>query len=216
MIYSGKLIESDGKRIAVFELDEDINQDEVIRFSPNNEYQAEIIFDDNRRLTSLQRKKAHALIADVARWSGDDPAYSKAWLKYYFVADTDNEYFSLSDCSVTTARLFINYLIEFAFKWNVPFKAKGMDVQDDIGKYLWLCIKYRKCTICGQHGEIHHLNAIGAGRDRKQIDHTQHDLICLCRDHHQEAHNLGIKTFKQRYMVAGIKLSSKDVKEFKI
>lgn len=33
MIYSGKLIESDGKRIAIFELDEDINQDEVIRFS---------------------------------------------------------------------------------------------------------------------------------------------------------------------------------------
>lgn len=216
MIYSGKLIESDGKRIAIFELDEDINQDEVIRFSPNNEYQAEIIFDDNRRLTSLQRKKAHALIADVARWSGDDPAYSKAWLKYYFIADTDNEYFSLSDCSVTTARLFINYLIEFAFKWNVPFKAKGMDMQDDIGKFLWLCIKYRKCAICGKHGEIHHLNAIGAGRDRKQINHTQHDLICLCRGHHQEAHNLGIKTFKQRYMIAGIKLSPQDVKEFKI
>ena len=91
-----------------------------------------------------------------------------------------------------------------------------MDVQDDIGKYLWLCIKYRKCTICGQHGEIHHLNAVGAGRDRKHIDHSQHDLICLCREHHNEAHQIGVNTFKKKYQVDGIKLSSKDVKEFKI
>lgn len=216
MFYSGKLIESDGKRLVVFELDEDINQDEVIRFSPNGEYLAEIIFDDNRRLSSLQRKKAHALLADFARWSGDDPEYVKLWLKYYFIADTGNEYFSLSDCSVTTARLFINYLIEFAFKWNIPFRQKGMALQDDINKYLWLCIKYRKCAICGKYGEIHHIQAVGAGRDRKHIDHSHHDLICLCREHHNEAHQLGVNTFKQKYQVDGIKLSQQDVKEFKI
>lgn len=216
MEYVGKLIESDGQYFMAFETSDVINVEEIRRFNTNGEFKATIKFDDERSLSADQRKKAHALLGDIARWSGDDPEYIKAWLKYYFIADTGAEYFSLSDTDMTTARLFINYLIEFAFKWDIPFKDKGLTLQDDIGKYLWLCLKYRKCAICGKHADVHHIDTVGAGRNRGKVNHSELEMIALCRTHHNEAHQIGWHTFNKKYQVAGIKLTVQDIKEFKI
>lgn len=217
MDYVAQIQEIQDGRQVMLTTDEAIDIERAIRYSPDpDQLTARLIFDDRRKLSASQRKKVYALIGDFARYSGDDPEYIKVWLKFYYQAETGAESFSLSNCSMTTARLFINYLIEFAFKWGIPFKDKGLDLQDDIGKYLWLCIKYRKCSLCGKHGEIHHLETVGQGRDRRHIDHSKHDLICLCREHHTEAHALGVDSFKRKYHVAGIRLSPQDAKLFKI
>ena len=216
MEFTGKLTEAKGRRFVTFELTEELDIAEISRFSNNGVINAAIKFEDNRKLSVDQRSKAHALIGDIAKWSVSEPEYVKAWLKYYFIVDTGAEYFSLSNCDMTTARLFITYLIDFCFKWNVPFKGKGLDVADDIGKYLWLCIKHRKCAISGQKADIHHVDAIGAGRNRNHVDHSKHLMIALSRQYHQEAHNIGWETFKKKYHVFGIKLTPQDVKEFGI
>lgn len=216
MDYIGRLIETKGKQFVAFELSEELDIAEISRFSNDGVIKASIQFEDNRKLSMDQRKKAHALIRDIALWSVSEPEYIKAWMKYYFIVDTGVEYFSLGSCDMTTARLFITYLIDFCFKWNVPFKGKGLDVADDIGKYLWLCINHRRCAISGKPADIHHIDAIGAGRDRRTIDHSKHELIALSREYHEEAHKIGWETFKRKYHVYGIKLTPQDIKEFKI
>lgn len=215
MNYVGRLTKVNGQEVTFF-LNERPDIEELSRFSDSNILQAEVTFDDNRRLSADQRKKAWALINDIARHTGFNPVEAGDWMKAYFMAETGNDYFSLSDCSVTIARLFISYLINFCFEWNIPFKGKGLELHDDIRKYLWLCIKHRKCALCGLKGEIHHMNAIGAGRDRKTIDHSNHDLICLCRKHHNEAHSIGRQTFEDKHKAQGIKLVAEDVKRFRI
>lgn len=213
-MYIGRLTQYKDKKYVTFEIDEELDLEQIRRYSTDGILKAGITFDDNRILSADQRKKIYALLGEIARWSVSEPEWIKAWMKFYFISESGEDDFSLSNCSMTTARLFINYLIEFCFEWNVPFKDKGLTLQDDIGKYLWLCIKYRKCALCGKPADYHHTQAIGLGRNRKEADHSQHELIALCREHHQNAHMVGWETFKQAHYVDGIKLTTQDIKEF--
>ncbi len=164
----------------------------------------EIRLDDGRTITALQRKKVYATIRDIALWSGYVPEEQKEWLKYLYIEQTGEPYFSLSDCSIDTAREFIGCILEYALKEHIPLSDDGVDRAEDVGKYLWCCIKYRRCAVCGQDGEVHHVDAIGMGRNRDKIDDSAHRKICLCRKHHIAAHNLGINRFESMYHVYGI------------
>lgn len=114
------------------------------------------------------------------------------------------EYFSLSNCSISTARDFITYLIDFILANDIPLSEKALKRTDDIDRYLWSCIKYKKCCICGRKGEMHHWDAIGMGRNRKLYDDSKHRKIQLCREHHTEAHKIGKDAFEKKYHVYGI------------
>ena len=74
----------------------------------------------------------------------------------------------------------------------------------DIGKYLYFCIKHKKCCVCGKDGEIHHVDAIGMGNDRRYIDDSGYRKMCLCRTHHTIAHQRGMEAFTAMYKVYGI------------
>lgn len=50
------------------------------------------------------------------------------------------------------------------------------------------------------------MNAIGMGRDRKEIVHEGMEVLPLCRVHHSEAHTIGRETFCKKYHVFGIRL----------
>ena len=178
---------------------------EIAKYSNGGTAKAEIRIDDGRTITAEQRKKAYATIRDIADYLGDWPEYYKNFLKFNFCMEKDIEYFSLSNCSVETARDFITYLIDFILENNIPLSEKALLRTDDIDRYLWSCIKYKKCCICGQAGEIHHWDAVGMGRDRREIDDSQNKKMCLCRKHHGEAHNMGNSAFEKKYHVYGIK-----------
>lgn len=165
---------------------------------------AEIRIDDGRIITSLQRRKAYATIRDISSWTGYLPEEQKEWLKYLYIERTGNPYFSLSDCSMDTAREFINVILDYALEEGIPLSERGIERTDDIGRYLYSCIKNKRCAVCGRPGEIHHVDAIGAGRDRKYVDDSGYRKICLCREHHTVAHQRGMKAFEQMYHVYGI------------
>lgn len=215
MIYVDQLLEIRGDEV-VFKLDEFPDIDRLKQLSDDGYLKAEIRFDDNRRITAEQRKKTWALIGDIAKHTGFNPIEAGDWMKAYYMAESGAEYFSLSNCSVTTARLFISYIIEFCFLWNIPFKKKGMEMHDDINAYVWLCIKYRKCVLCGQKADWHHIDAVGAGNNRKTVDHSSRRLIALCRRHHNEAHQIGKDTFLNKHHIDGIKLTKQQIKEIDI
>ena len=172
--------------------------------------QAEMRFDDGRRISIEQRKKAYATIRDIAVYTGYFPEEQKEWLKYLYVSKTGNDYISLSDCSMDEAREFINVILEYAIENGVQFSEEGIKRADDIGKYLYFCIKHRKCAVCGQSGEVHHEDAIGMGNERKTLDDSNHKKICLCRKHHTLAHQLGVIRFTEMYKVYGIVVKGED------
>ena len=166
---------------------------------------AELRLDDGRMISSDQRKKAYATINDIALYTGYLPEQEKEWLKYYHISRTGAPYISLSNCSMDEAREFINTILEYAIEEGIPLSEAGVTRADDIGKYLYFCLIHKKCAVCGMPGEIHHVDAIGMGRNRRKIDDSQCRKICLCRKHHTIAHQRGMRAFEQIYHVYGIK-----------
>ena len=165
---------------------------------------AEMRFDDGRHISAEQRKKVYATIRDIADYTGYLPEEQKEWLKYLHISNTGCDYFSLSNCTMDTAREFINTILEYALENGVPLSEEAINRTDDIGRYLYFCIKNKKCAVCGKPGEIHHEDAIGMGNDRKKVDDSNHKKICLCRLHHTMAHQLGVIRFTEMYKVYGI------------
>ena len=165
---------------------------------------AEIRFDDGRHISAEQRKKAYATIRDISDWTGYLPEEMKEILKYQHMMRTGDSYFSLSNCSMDTAREFINTILEFALENGIPLSDNAIERTDDIGRYLYYCLLHKKCVICGKDGEIHHEDAIGMGNDRTKVDDSSYKKICLCREHHTLAHSLGVIRFREMYKVYGI------------
>lgn len=76
---------------------------------------------------------------------------------------------------------------------------------DDIYRYLYLCLAHRKCAICNDHADVHHVDRIGMGRDRERIVHEGLLAVALCRKHHNAAH-LGESELFEKYHIHGIAL----------
>lgn len=165
---------------------------------------AELRLDDGRTISADQRKKAYATIKDIAAHTGYLPEEQKEWLKYLHISQTGCEYFSLSNCSMDTAREFINTILEYAIQEGIHLSDAGVDRTDDISKYLYFCIKHKKCCVCGRDGEIHHEDAIGMGQDRTTFDDSINRKMCLCRTHHTIRHQIGNERFEKMYKVYGI------------
>lgn len=168
--------------------------------------ECEVTLTDGRSISAAQRKKAYATIADIAAYSGDVPEYVKEHLKWLFCMENGIDGFSLSDCDMSTAREFISYVLEFAILWGVPLSDLALKRTDDIGRYLYFCLENRVCAVCGKRADVHHVDRVGLGRDRKTIIHTGMRAEALCREHHGECHTIGQATFDEKYHIYGIEL----------
>lgn len=176
---------------------------------------AELRINDGRTITINQRKKIYATIRDISSFIGDNPEFLKEYLKYDYCAATGEEYFSLSDCSVTTAREFINHILEFILEWDIPLSEEALKRTDDIDKYLYMCIKYRRCCITGKKSaDIHHVEGsrVGMGRNRKKIDHSNLELMALSREWHNKVHQEGEEEIFNNYKIYGIKVDRETLK----
>lgn len=165
----------------------------------------ELRLNDGRTISAEQRKKIFAIIRDISLYSGHEPEYLRQYMTWDFCSVSDNEWFSLSDVDMTTAKEFITYLITFCFEYDIPTKDTLLNQTDDISKYLYLCLEHRKCAICNKKAEVHHVDRIGMGADREKIVHVGLEAIALCHEHHIKAHIREKELFKE-YFIYGIKL----------
>lgn len=179
-------------------------QHRIIKYKNNNVINAELRIDDGRTITVDQRKKIFATIKDISLYTGDHPEELRAWLLYDYCIKTGEIPFSLSNCSISQAREYITFIIDFILKENIPLSDAALNRTDDIDRYLWGCIKYKRCALCGKEGETHHWDAIGMGNDRETFDDSHKRKIQLCRKHHSKAHNMGRDSFGVKYHVYGI------------
>ena len=218
MNYIGKFKGVNGSFVT-FELNEPFDTLEARRKAGSGIIKAFIEVQDNDMISDDQRKKIFALINDICDHTGYMFDEMDQKMRYYFMADTGCEVFSLARNKVTKefASRYIEYIIEWCFKTGVPFKYREYHMAADITRTLFIYLKYRQCFVCGkQHADVAHVEAVGAGRNRRKIDHSKHHFMALCRNHHVEQHTIGMDTFLKKYKLVPIKLNEEQIREFKI
>lgn len=180
-------------------------------------------FADGRRISPEQRKKAYALMGEIADWIGDVPEYVKKLMKIEFMASRmktiGEKIFSLSDTDVTTAKEFISFLIDFMLEHEVPSKTPLYELCEDIRKYIYACFMHKTCAVCGKRGaDVHHLSGSRVGHGGlkwREKDQTGALVLPLCREHHMAAHD-GEEAFLERYHLEGIEMDAALKKLYKV
>ena len=183
--------------------------DNVERFIRREYEEVEIGLKDGRTITPQQRRKAFALIGEIAEYVGDNTEDVKEERKHDFLREhaegLEKEMFSLSNCSVTRAREFIEYLIKFILRHDIPTHVPLAELADDVDQYVYSCLIYKKCAACGAKAELHHVDTVGMGNNRNKVEHLGRRCLPLCRKHHEEAHQMGDEAFaKYHHLNFGI------------
>lgn len=179
-----------------------------------------VCWADARNISPDQRRKAYALMGEIAAWSGSSPEEVKAAMKVDFrqraFGGLQQGLISLADCTMTEARLFISMLIDFMLEVDVPSKVPLWDYNDDVGAYVYACLMHRKCAVCGRKADLHHVDRVGMGRDRREICHIGMQALPLCRTHHEEAHQHGDARLMQKYHLEPIEIDQKIAKVYRL
>ena len=205
---TGIKVDNDGTYLKVFVPKRNL-QNEILEKRIRT---CEIRLDDNRRITSEQRKKAYACIRDISKYTGIPPETQKEILKYLFVEKTGGEYISLSNCSIDQAREFINLIMDVILENGIQMDESGIDRSDDTDHYLWKCLEQRVCAVCGKpFSDRHHISGsrIGMGNNRNKTSNAGRKMICLCREHHNICHKDEVGFFK-RYHIYGVHFEEGD------
>ena len=172
----------------------------------------EIGIPDGRLITPEQRKHAYALMRDISDWMGEmEMDTVKDLMKFKFMVEEmkaiERRIFSLADCDMTTAREFIDFLIRFIVANDIPARTSLTECCGDIERYVYECLMHRVCAVCGKPADLHHVDAIGAGRDRDAVYQIGMGVLPLCRIHHTECHKIGRETFTDKYHLQPIPLT---------
>lgn len=194
--------------------------DNIDRMLTRRYDEVQIALPDGRRISPEQRRKAYALMGEIAAYSGYTPDEAKLTLKHEFMAKhletLEKELFSLSDCDMTTAREFIGYLIDFCLEFDVPTHVPLAEYCDDLERYVYGCLIHRKCCVCGRRAELHHVDRVGMGNDRNEITHEGRRCLPLCREHHTEVDHLGDRALCDRYHVTPVTIDAKIIKTYRL
>lgn len=185
---------------------------------PNLSDEVTVIWKDNRCITSDQMRKAWALMGEIAAYQGETSKdvyreQSSAFTIKHLQTLQDG-LFHLSTATVSTARAFINMLIEIIVEYGIPTKEPLTALCDDIEKYVYACLLNRKCAVCGAKTELHHVDQVGMGRNRREIDHLGMQCLPLCRKHHDEAHTIGKSAFMARYHLESVAVDERIAKVY--
>jgi hypothetical protein len=149
-------------------------------------------FLDNRDKSYDQIRIAWALMTEIGAHvcQHKDAVYEDQ--KMFFNAYMDNLYGEmhetlkgLSKASMTVAREFVDYLISFCIRQDIPTSIPLYDKCNDIETYVYMCLMHKKCAVCNkQPVDLHHFDQIGMGNSRVDKYQIGMCVISLCREHH--------------------------------
>lgn len=194
---------------------------------------ATLILSDGRRISPRQRNKIFALVGDIARFAnGIDKGKKteqretlrqmqllylldgsseevRSQLTYHYCQLLGVDLFSLSDVDMSTASDFIDWLVELCVQYGIPCTDTLLNRCEDQRRYLYACVANRSCAVCGKRADIHEVDRVGAGRNRREIHHLNQRVQPLCRMHHREVDGIGQESFDEKYHLGWIRLDSK-------
>lgn len=187
---------------------------------PNLSDDVTVLWHDSRHISDEQRRKAWALMTEIAMYQGQTKEDTYAEQKTAFTVKhleiLQGELFRLSTATVTMARAFITMLVEIIIEYGIPTKEPLYGLCDDIPRYVYACLMNKKCAVCGKKTELHHVTAVGMGRNRREIDHIGMQALPLCREHHEEAHRIGNPAFLERYHLVSIPIDERIAKKYNL
>ncbi len=197
-----------------------------------------VIINDGRKLSNDQRRKIFALVGDITEWvkapgktartraeretlremhllyvidaldGYEDSEKVRRQLTAHYCKLLDVMTFSLSNVDMTIARDFIDWLVELCVAHGIPCIDTLLNRCEDIQRYLYACVKNRRCAICGKKADIHEWGAgkPGMGGNRAKMHHSGQFVEPLCRLHHREIEDIGQQTFDDKYHLEPIAL----------
>lgn len=199
------------------------------------EADVELTLIDGRMVSPQQRRKIFSLIHDIADYiSGGGNSRNEIrstlramQLNYLIdVADSEAVRFCLTDqyCRLQSIDLFslspnnencasrelasdfIDWLVNLCVENAIPCMDTLLNRCEDVERYVYACVANRRCAICGKKADIHEVDTVGMGRNRSKIGHVGQLVEPLCRVHHQEAGEIGQKSFDELYHLSPIRL----------
>lgn len=176
--------------------------------------EVEITMLDSRPLSEKQRRSCYAMIREIADWMGEQPESAKEFLKVDFMRGELVEMsrmFSLANAPMSIVAAFQSWLARFIVRNEIPTRMPLLEYVDDVDDYVYGCIIEKKCPICGRKADLHHIDAVGMGRNREEIVHEGLEVISLCREHHTEMHTAGKAEFLRKYHLNGGVIADKTI-----
>lgn len=202
MIQKGKIIDIDENGVVTI-----VAQSDLYLMTHRGIKECYIDFIDGRKLSDKQRRMCYSLINAIAEWSGSSTQDIKEAFKMEFWADKIDtlaeKVFSLSNEPMSLIAEFQKFLINFILENDVPLKYSLLNYVDDIDNYVYMCLIHKKCCICGKKADLHHVDSVGMGNDRTEVQHEGRKALSLCREHHTEIHATGINSFLEKYHING-------------
>lgn len=170
---------------------------------------------DGRPLSDKQRRTCYKLLREISNFTGMGLDPTKEYMKLKFLVEdleqTADQMFSLSNAPMSLVCAFQRFLVHFILDWDIPCSFPLLDFVDDVQDYIYACLSSKKCCICGKPCDLHHVDHVGAGRDRDEIIHEGMEVLPLCRDHHTEVHAIGWLTFQEKHHLNGGVVLDKDL-----
>ena len=195
-----KQVREDGMAVIVAPID-------LYKSAHVNAKECYVDYIDGRKLSDKQRRMCYSLINAIAEWSGSETEEIKEAFKLEFWAEKVDtlaeKIFSLANAPMSLVAAFQKFLIGFIISNDVPLKFSLLEYVDDLKDYVYQCLIHKKCCICGKKADLHHIDTIGMGNDRNEVQHLGREVMSLCRVHHGEYHNVGRLEFMDRYHLDG-------------
>lgn len=164
----------------------------------------------DKRLRSVEQLNLAWLLMT---WIGDHQGMTKEEVyeqQCYEYSSVIGKEFHLSTATVTEASGFINILLGIVIKEGVIRSRPLYEICDDITYAVYISLYYKKCCVCGRNNaDLHHVDQIGMGYNRKTKPQIGDRVLSLCREHHAEYHNRGYTDFCGRYHLEPVRLDER-------
>ncbi|UXU51839.1 putative HNHc nuclease [Staphylococcus arlettae] len=160
----------------------------------------DVTVPDNKLISIDQRKKIFALCRDIELYWGEPVEALRQRFQSELEIMNGYERISLRDCTRKIASELIELIIAFMFHHQVPMRVETSELLQGEKAMLYWATVNRNCVICGSPGsDLAHYETVGRGMNRKTMNHHGKHVLALCRKHHNQQHDIGVKSFDDLY-----------------
>lgn len=173
-----------------------------------------VVAKDKRDKTRQQIRFMYVLLKEFANeFYGDDRREVLEDLKNSlyedFAKQTNRDFYRTKTATVTEMRLFLDWLIKLmATEYGITIALELVD-KGFLSSWIYANTCARRCCVCGSaNADVHHVDRVGMGKNRKNTDHTKKRVISLCRVCHGIEHQTGTLLLEKG--LHGVHLSAYD------
>ncbi|HDG8346580.1 TPA: hypothetical protein PBS48_002663 [Staphylococcus aureus] len=201
MQYIDKYKENNNGNFDVLLRNVSLDNKETLLIDNGIKVETDLRIHDPFKVTDKQRRKIFALCNDIEAHTGQPRDYMRyLFQEYVTVLYGYDKSISLSDCTRMQANQIIEVTLDWTFHNDIPLSYKTSDLLKQDKSFLYWSTINRNCVICGKpHADLAHYEAVGRGMNRNKMNHYDKHVLALCREHHNEQHQMGVKSFDDKY-----------------